>query len=788
MAQGQKITAEQAHRELTRRGRIGAGGKNGAISARERASAEGTLTQTTRDLAAIAGIDLSTVKSKRAAQTRSTNKKTALAEAAAPPSRSLADAAFTVRMPDPFTWQAEALAGWAAQGHRGVVEAVTGAGKTAVGLFAAAESLQNDDQVAIIVPTVALQEQWVASVRSAFPSAVIAQLGGAGGTAAKIGHAGVIVAVVDSVRKGLKVKRPGLLIADEVHRYGSKQNAGALNKSFPRRLGLTATFERPDQGIAEHLTPYFGKVCFRLGYRRAIADGVLAPFRVGLLPVELSTSEMDIYESLSRTMSGASHDLEEYIGFREPFAQFMKEIEILAEGGGQSMTWTARKYLKAMRDRRALLANTNARAEAFKRVVPLIKSSGQTLVFAERITQAGALADTLSGHGIEARTIHSGLRLDERRTLLRSFGNGTIKAVTAPRVLDEGIDVPEADLAVVVSATKTRRQMIQRMGRVIRRKADGREARFVLIYVRNTTEDPDRGAHDLFLDEVREAASELQIFPGGWNANDVVEWFSSQTLAVPAQNPSTKPRTTTIEQQIQSPAQAAPHESPGDDVVEELVRGYEESHQMVSKSELRDLRRQLPQWLREFRLSTLKAAVRRGSTVRDVGTTAGRIRAGIKAIQEPKPKKPELVRKPKASKPKAKKATQGATQRTLSGRKPNKRDKWIATQLGWDPVKVQDLRAHFPAGRDVGSRPETGTDPIARQLSIDRAELDQWLLTETRADTHFKKRSGSSGASAARTRPPSRQVGRSGATRSPQFLTCNACGTPVSPSGSCGCS
>ncbi len=82
-------------------------------------------------------------------------------------------------------------------------------------------------------------------------------------------------------------------------------------------------------------------------------------------------------------------------------------------------------------------------------------------------------------------------------------------------MLDEGIDVPAADLAVIVGASRSRRQMIQRMGRVLRRKTDGRRARFAILFVEGTVEDPAAGAHEGFLSEVTEIADAVAHFSAG---------------------------------------------------------------------------------------------------------------------------------------------------------------------------------------------------------------------------------------------------------------------------------
>ena len=90
-----------------------------------------------------------------------------------------------------------------------------------------------------------------------------------------------------------------------------------------------------------------------------------------------------------------------------------------------------------------------------------------------------------------------------------------MRAVTAPQVLDEGVDVPAADLAVILAASRSRRQMIQRMGRVLRRKPDGRVAHLIIVYAAGTVEDPALGAHDGFLDEITPVATAVHRIPPG---------------------------------------------------------------------------------------------------------------------------------------------------------------------------------------------------------------------------------------------------------------------------------
>jgi len=83
-------------------------------------------------------------------------------------------------------------------------------------------------------------------------------------------------------------------------------------------------------------------------------------------------------------------------------------------------------------------------------------------------------------------------------------------------VLDEGIDVPDANLGIVMSASRTRRQMIQRMGRILRRKRPGVAARFIIMFAKDTLEDPAyRVERDGFLDEIERISEATRVFDGG---------------------------------------------------------------------------------------------------------------------------------------------------------------------------------------------------------------------------------------------------------------------------------
>lgn len=431
-----------------------------------------------------------------------------------------------------YAWQAEALAAWIARGRRGVVEAVTGTGKTMVGVAAVLEQLRSRGQALVLVPTKELQRQWIGVLRERLPGAMlVGHLGDGGGGSLTTND--VVVAIVNTLRgaDARPIRPHGLLVADECHRYGSACNRLALDPRFDRRLGLSATYARDDDGHHTWLEPYFGPSCYQLGYRRAIGDGVAARVAVALVGVRFDTAERTRYEELTLVMGRAAARLIERYGLpRDTYGAFMRAVNALADGShDHDGTRLARQYRQAATERRRLLAAANGKAHTLETLAPAIRAADRTIVFTETIAASEEAADRLAGNGVPTGVVHSGLPGNLRRGVLDRFASGAVRAVSAPRVLDEGIDVPAADLAVILGASRSRRQMIQRMGRVLRCKRDGRRARFAVLFVEGTVEDPARGAHEGFLNEVTEVADAVRRFPAAEPRAELIRFLSSTT-------------------------------------------------------------------------------------------------------------------------------------------------------------------------------------------------------------------------------------------------------------------
>jgi RNA polymerase primary sigma factor len=425
-----------------------------------------------------------------------------------------------------YRWQVDALSSWLRCGRQGVIEAVTGSGKTNVAIAAAEDAIRRGLFVLVVVPSRVLMEQWSERLSEAMPELTIGRLGDSGTD--RPPDCDVLVTTRHSAASRKPVPpdgMEGMLIADECHGFGGKVLRKSLMKEYTERLGLTATLQRSDDAVDTLLLPFFGGICYRYGFAEAIADGVCAQPRVGFVAVPLTESERADYIATEQTLVDARRVLR---GIKDmpqrPFGAFLAAVQFLAANDGGAHGRAASEYLDAFGSRREIVANSQAKYEALGIFADPINHSDGSLLFTETVRAANHAINRLDPHTtIEIITGETPRR--EREKILSDFRDQRLRAVAAPKVLDEGVDVPDANLGIVVSASRTRRQMIQRMGRILRRKREGSGARFVIIFASDTMEDPTAGADaDGFVGEIQEIAEDARVF-GPEHYPDIAEFL-----------------------------------------------------------------------------------------------------------------------------------------------------------------------------------------------------------------------------------------------------------------------
>ena len=173
---------------------------------------------------------------------------------------------------------------------------------------------------------------------------------------------------------------------------------------------------------------------------------------------------------------------------QSPFSAFLAAVAYLAEKDAGQNGKAATAYLDAFSRRREIVAGSKTKYEVLNRFAPVMEKSNGTILFTQTVSAANNAITRLDPL-LKIDLITGATGRNEREKLLNSLREGTLDVIAAPRVLDEGIDVPDANLGVVISASRTRRQMIQRMGRILRGKEIGCGAGFVIVFSRETLED-----------------------------------------------------------------------------------------------------------------------------------------------------------------------------------------------------------------------------------------------------------------------------------------------------------
>jgi superfamily II DNA or RNA helicase len=364
----------------------------------------------------------------------------------------------------PRPYQEDALTAWTENGGRGVVVLPTGAGKTILALMAVAAA---GVRPLVVVPTLELLKQWSEGLSKHLGLPVEA-VGQVGGGKRCLGPATVIT--YDSAwRRPQDLKPFGLLIFDEAHHLPSgAYRRIAASSPAPFRLGLTATPERADFRH-EDLDRLIGPVVFRRSPAELSRSRHIARFRQERLFVDLTDEEeYQYHQCMSR------------------FRWYMAQNRIWGQGFQQlifraASDPNAREALRCHQQARLVAMNASRKTD---RVLELLRRhhEDRVLVFCEYTSVVDSLSRSLVLPSVTYRTPTA-----ERRLTLQRFRAGGYTKLVTGRVLNEGVDVPDANVAIVVSGSATPREQIQRLGRVLRPKEE--EAVLYEIVARGTVEE-----------------------------------------------------------------------------------------------------------------------------------------------------------------------------------------------------------------------------------------------------------------------------------------------------------
>ncbi len=421
-------------------------------------------------------------------------------------------------------WQKEAINEWLGNGDAGIVEAVTGAGKSDVAIALAEHYLNRGERVLVVAHTDALKDQWAGRLRDDVCDEMGIEVSVVrSATSGAWRRSRVLIAHPPTVAKAIETGRLdprsiGLVVVDEVHHYGAAKWQLALDDGFTARLGLSATIERDDARFESILSPYFAGIVYQLDFERAYGHELLSPFRLAYVGCEFSEAEQVEFDELSEKFDRARRNLKrlrpDVADLQGP--EFFVEVSKLAKSPeDREVGIAAGALLSSITAKRELCATCAGKLALLPELLRVAVHRNRTIVFAQTKEAARLSAEASAFAGVVGASIDADTPRDQRAQIFQQFRDGEIRVLAGPKLLDEGIDIPAADYGIVVSASRSRRQMVQRFGRLLRKKDNGGDAAIAVMYVVGTNEDPTHPSRDGFISDLEDLAEPaFQTFVG----------------------------------------------------------------------------------------------------------------------------------------------------------------------------------------------------------------------------------------------------------------------------------
>lgn len=417
-----------------------------------------------------------------------------------------------------YDWQEECLTRWFANGGRGMVQAATGSGKTLLALTAAQrleKKLSKNLLVKVLVPTSALMRQWHRDLKEFLSGSYVEkarilsldkEIGLRGGGFKASPNCKYMIYVINSARYELarqilaELKRGEtiLLIADECHRYASGQNRLVFEflsfiepyKNHFFSLGLSATL--PSGASLRYLASVLGRKIYHYGITEAAGQHNICPYDIYHISLSFQEAEREMYEDFSLRMTSLYRKLLHAYPTLGALGQ-KERYELLRNIAGEKnrkIAKTASLYMNLSYKRKSLVALASARTACAAELVRYLGQQEKILIFSERTSQADTLYQLLQTYYPEKiGRYHSKMGEQANKNALERFRTGDIKILVACKAIDEGINVPDASVGIIMSGTSTQRQRIQRLGRIIRKNDAKSKALLYYLHIQETSED-----------------------------------------------------------------------------------------------------------------------------------------------------------------------------------------------------------------------------------------------------------------------------------------------------------
>ena len=387
---------------------------------------------------------------------------------------------FDGKISEPRKYQKEAYDAWIKNNFTGVFAMATGTGKTITSLNCLLNLYKKEQtyRAIILVPSIALLNQWEEEVKS-FNFKKILKVGGGNKWEKEL--ATYVSNYIWDIKDDLiiistygsfvtskfqkyfkKIEKELLLIADEAHNMGANNIKSVLEDiKTQKKIGLSATPKRVyDIEGTDALNKFFNDTppyTYSFDMERALNEGFLTEYKYFPIIVELNEEELEEYISISKKLL-------KFFDFEK--GQFKKDpiVEIL--------------LLK----RKSIIHKASNKINCFKSILLELKNKSKLKYIFTYIPEGYIQSDDGSSGKLLDKFIRAGsetlpnLKMNsytsedsDLKGIIRGFSDGKIDILFAMKMLDEGVDIPRAEVGIFCSSTGNPRQFIQRRGRLLRK-------------------------------------------------------------------------------------------------------------------------------------------------------------------------------------------------------------------------------------------------------------------------------------------------------------------------------
>ena len=357
--------------------------------------------------------------------------------------------------------QRKALNNWAKQGFVGSIIAGTGFGKSRVGVLAVNHALKDGGKALILVPTVQLQEQfkeefikWDLEHCLDFTDILCYQ------TAYKLVGEQYNIVICDEVHLGL---------SPEYRKFFKYNN-------YDNLLCMTAT--PPEEIEYKEILYKIAPIAYSITLDKCVKLGIVSPYKITCIPVKLTKQEQDDYKKINNKFVQWKYQLGHFNAFDNARAIMANKNALPQE------KQAAVQFYRTIRERKKIVDFASNKIKKFQQIFAK-NMNNKILVFGGANNFTDKLCESISPF---AMSYHSKMSKKRREEALEAFKTNKISVLCSTKALNQGFDVPDANMGIICGITSKSLPMIQRVGRLIRFQ-EGKIGEIIILYVKDSQEE-----------------------------------------------------------------------------------------------------------------------------------------------------------------------------------------------------------------------------------------------------------------------------------------------------------